>query len=96
MNKFEGMEDKFFVINKKRLEELAQAGGIEYCRMFVAAVESFNAAYEKHVKRAMNQKYVVVNQDEPYADKVWGLIRGYNLLRDLQNRNKGGSKDGMD
>ena len=75
------VEDKFIVINKKRLQELNDAspwgslglGPNEYVTAFLGALENLNSAYMDTGKE-MNQKYWVVNQDEPYADEVIKLI----------------------
>jgi transcription initiation factor IIE alpha subunit len=75
--------DKFIVINKKRFEELNKAAEISpngYFRNHWAvlklkiAVDEFTEAYERHTGKKLDQKYIVCNQDEPYADKVAALI----------------------
>lgn len=71
-------EEKFIVINKKRFSELVEhsnsglAGLI--VQMFIDHLNSFKAAYQATTGKTLNQKYYVVNQDEPYAEKVLDLI----------------------
>jgi hypothetical protein len=40
------------------------------------ALHEFAEAYEGHTGKKLDQKYIVCNQDEPYADKVAELILG--------------------
>ena len=81
-------EEKFIVINHKRFKELDDVapsrdrmGEAMFSRrhranqMLEEALENWRAAYENDTGKKLNQKYYVVNQDEPYADKVWELIK---------------------
>ncbi len=74
-------EEKFIVINIKRLEELQDAiGGAGMFSIaqevidFQDALKRFVQVYKDNVG-PMNQQYYVVNQDEPYAPDVWKLIK---------------------
>lgn len=58
-------EDKFIVLNKKFLENLSD-------------IESNELMYLMSKAGSENDNYYyVVNQDEPYADRVWELISDY-------------------
>ena len=76
-------ENKFIVINRKRFDELLEADerfnvGLakRKIRKIEAAIEDFIFFYEYTTGKKMDQKYIVCNQDEPYAEKVWDLILG--------------------
>jgi hypothetical protein len=80
MSNFE--ENKFIVINRKRIDELRNAKGSKhlekYCigaaKHFEDALLMFNNAYEDFVNKKLDQKYFVCNQDEPYAQEVIDCI----------------------
>lgn len=69
-------EDKFIVINWKRLEELSETGHQGYLSAegFRRELGKFVTRYEQRTGKTMDQQYIVCNQDEPYAEKVWDLI----------------------
>ena len=83
-------EEKFIVLNKKRLEELNECTPQDMNDLIVRdnpsvmvlkqAIQNFKEAYEADCGKLLNQKYYVVNQDEPYADNVIKFI--------LDNENK--------
>ena len=74
-------EEKFIVINTKRLKELDN----EISTMFdisheandklIKAIDEWSKTYREYTGKNLDQKYYVVNQDEPYADEVWELIK---------------------
>lgn len=71
---------KFIVINKKRLSELNAKhfsgffGGHQSCFRLELAISDFITDYETSVNKKMDQKYIVCNQDEPYAEEVARII----------------------
>jgi hypothetical protein len=78
-------QDKFIVINRRRFEELNAMKGFgpdAYLQSHSAilnlklALENFQDAYEAETGKPLNQKYIVVNQDEPYAEEVARLVLG--------------------
>lgn len=47
------------------------------CKEVIAlkkSINDFTKAYEKRVGKELNQKYLVCNQDEPYAEQVKNII----------------------
>ena len=72
------LEEKFIVLNKKRLDELNEYASTfsshpavkKLCR----ALDDFKEAYEADTEKSMGQQYYVCNQDEPYADEVIRII----------------------
>jgi hypothetical protein len=87
----EGIEYKFIVINKKRFEEMKECSlkvddkgktlfqaGVAVSK-FLAALHEFSLEYSKITGKDLDQKYLVVNQDEPYAEEVWKLIKNKSL-----------------
>jgi len=60
-------ENKFVVINKKYLKVLYEINP--------QAVMNFINAYINIAPFLPAHKYYVVNQDEPYADKIWEIIK---------------------
>ena len=56
----EKKEDKFIVINKKHLVRLS-CHSIDLLNEILSEIENLN-------------KYIVCNQDEPYAEQVWQII----------------------
>ena len=69
-------ENKFIVINKKRFNELESEEGIITGLALIDCISRFRRAYEKDTGKKMNQRYIVCNQDEPYAEKVKAIILG--------------------
>lgn len=74
-------EEKFIVINKKRLQELNEVCGkgrwfpiADAVSDLEDAINHFVESYEANVDKKLNQKYYVVNQDEPYASEVFKII----------------------
>jgi hypothetical protein len=69
-NLAEYKQEMFFVINKKRIEEVSK----ETAEKFVNALYQFSLDYERETGHELKQKYFVVNQDEPYAKDVLDFI----------------------
>ena len=78
-------EEKFIVINRKHIEEYEKCWREKYAfsklypevpqvRNLLDAIEMFTEAYEAYMGKTLNQKYYVVNQDEPYAENVIKFI----------------------
>ena len=74
------LEDKFIVINKKRFDELDNAVA-EWSIVkgagdrLMKAIQKFVDRYKWYVAgKSMDQKYIVCNQDEPYAEEVARII----------------------
>jgi hypothetical protein len=74
-------DDKFIVINRKRFEELNNIfheAGFNSSQPAVSslaeALGMFVKRYEYVTGRSLNQKYLVCNQDEPYALFVKALV----------------------
>jgi hypothetical protein len=74
-------EEKFLVINFKRFNELNSVfpryEHDQDCKPvgnLITALRRFQKNYEKHTGKDLDQKYIVCNQDEPYADDVWNII----------------------
>ena len=71
-------EEKFIVLNVKRMEELNE------CMPYLAehpsvielttALKRFTLSYRDEVGKPLNQKYYVVNQDESYAKKIIKIV----------------------
>jgi len=74
-------DDMFIVINKKRFAEMGDEGQETY-RLFSYALDSFVQDYEQTTGKSLNQKYLVCNQDEPYAERVKAIILGTEESRD--------------
>ena len=72
------IEEKFIVINKKRLVELNEVTTSfqphPMCDRLLTLLEEFKQVYENDFGKKLDQKYWVVNQDEPYADQVRDII----------------------
>ena len=74
MGKYENdpqYEHKFFVVKDSTLQQeltsLQQQDSIAYYNVLTFLINVCEAAG--------NKEYLVVNQDEPYADEVWNLIK---------------------
>lgn len=65
-------EEKFIVINTKRFDEMG--GLLPVVKELLDKISNLERVYEVMTNRKMDQKYYVVNQDEPYADEVFRLI----------------------
>lgn len=91
----ENYEEKFIVINIKRIAELAANTAQCKCREsgcgcfnlnpaskegdnLLKALGEFNEAYEERVGRKNDSRYLIVNQDEPYAIDVWKKIEQHH------------------
>ena len=80
MSDFE--EDKFIVINRKRLEEMKSIDSDKWRKKYAKnaaqhledALRLFNNSYKEFVGKKLDQKYYVCNQDEPYAQEVIDCI----------------------
>lgn len=74
-----GYEEKFIVINKKRIAELKEKGswGQDHAAILglQSALHHFENACRAHDIR-YDQKYIVCNQDEPYAQEILDIILG--------------------
>lgn len=89
---FDDIEDKFIVINKKRFEEMYHRNWKEHpddvvwihgktiINRFKDSFNKFVTAWEQCTGKEMNQKYIVINQDEPYAEEVWNIIKNYEKM----------------
>ncbi|MFP3041864.1 hypothetical protein LQZ19_08585 [Treponema primitia] len=75
--------DRFIVINQKRFDELNEkekTGPDSFFQSSIAvlkvyeALNNFSTEYEKSTGKKLNQKYIVCNQDEPYAEEVARII----------------------
>ena len=66
------IEEKFIVINKQHLIELLDVPE------FVVIVSNFKKAMDVLSTILPQNKYYVVNRDEPYAQQVVDLILGKN------------------
>jgi len=89
MNKFIGIEEKFIVLNTKRFEEMNK----EYRAAFdtkadhpavtrlIEALERFALSYQETTGKQLTQKYIAFNQDEPYANALWEVIREFEVLK---------------
>lgn len=86
-------EDKFIVINRKRLTELNEQfplgvrgfGSNKQVLDFIDTLNNLVHFYQDNIGQ-MNQKYYVVNQDEPYADQIWEIIKKGEEEKERQNR----------
>jgi hypothetical protein len=72
-------EEKFIVINKNKIMELAEKEKNlpDYSKkatLLLRAIDCFCDAYKKYTGKKLNQKYYVCNQDEPYAKKIIDII----------------------
>jgi hypothetical protein len=77
-------DDKFIVINRKRFKKLNNAAGHANPRGYFsshlsvlkleAALYNFAKNYEEATGKKLDQKYIVCNQDESYANEVAALI----------------------
>ena len=81
-------ENKFIVINLKRFEEIDDLGGngTRARRKLLDALRTFNQEYQQKTGKKMNQKYVVCNKDEPYANAVWEIIKAGENMKTRQKR----------
>lgn len=82
MNRELEKEDKFIVINKKRFEEMG--GALPIVIDLLKTISEFERVYEVMTKKKVDQKYIVCNQDEPYAEAVWDLILNRIVFSDLK------------
>lgn len=64
------INNMFIVINKKRLCEVLPSTA----KILDDAFEKFERCYKLETGKELDQKYIVCNQDEPYAEKVWNAI----------------------
>lgn len=80
-------EEKFIVINRKRFDELSKIGkfGPVFVESFQNALKDFISYYEGWTGKKLNQKYYVVNQDEPYADDVIKIILDGETVKESIN-----------
>jgi len=81
-------EDMFIVINKKRFQEIAFIDGYlnfhddPVVQKFYTALCDLAKSYLLLTGFRMDQKYIVCNQDEPYAEQVKAIILGQPDPRD--------------
>ena len=86
-------EEKFIVINLKRFEELNDEYSAPWrdhpaVEKLNEALTDFTEAYESDVGKPLDQKYYVVNQDEPYADNVIKFILDNETKKEKINEDK--------
>ena len=86
-------EDKFLVLNSMKLSDLFDKWGIEIERgVFsvvkgedeekVQMVEGFLGVLNFYNMEYGDKAYVVVNQDEPYAEAVWDIIIAFETMKE--------------
>ncbi len=63
-------EDKFIVIKRSDLRRLHPSSRAMFCEI----IDEINQHRAMVQGKFDKPKYYVVNQDEPYADKVWEVI----------------------
>lgn len=90
-------EEKFIVINNKVLARLNNNWNSDMPRKikdelhpnvvnFQYALRSLNNAYAKVTgKELIDNKYIICNQDEPYADEVLKVILDGESEKELKN-----------
>ena len=84
-------EEKFIVINKKHIEELNDICGGAFFQgateilILEKALDDFRKAYEENTDKLLNQKYYVVNQDEPYAKNIIKFILDNETKKEQSN-----------
>lgn len=88
-------EDKFVVINKKRVVELNECTPQDKDSLVVhehpvalnleSALKLFKDSYESDVGKPLDQKYYVVNQDESYAKNVIRFILDNETAKENKN-----------
>lgn len=80
-------EDKFFVLNTKKIIDLPLS---DEFNEFVTKISEVVELYESLIGESMeNKKYYVCNQDEPYANKVWEIIeKGEDSKLNPQDKKK--------
>ena len=89
-------EEKFIVINKKHIEEyglkLAEQPGMSkfykdnpVSGNLINALIIFQVEYERITGKRLNQKYYVVNQDEPYSDNIIKIILDNENQKEKEN-----------
>lgn len=83
-------EEKFIVINRKHLKELAAYDVFSSNTVFDLnnAVKRFLQCYEGRMKKKIDQKYYVCNQDEPYAQKVIDTIIEGETSKEIEDKFK--------
>lgn len=75
MKKFN--DDMFIVVNKKRFKELKDSDPDRSAVIrLIDSLDNFSKVYTKKTGKPLNQKYLVCNQDEPYAERVKAIILG--------------------
>lgn len=63
-------EDKFFVLNRKDMNKYLTSN--QRCQVFEAGIQIFES---RQVEGKKDNKYLVVNTDEPYADEVIEILK---------------------
>ena len=63
-------EDKYFVL---KLDDLAEYTTPEE-RLFLDKISAQISEWRRRDKREPHNRYIVCNQDEPYANEVWQAI----------------------
>lgn len=76
--------NKFLVINYKRFQELDEVDNTSDWsynhpanKMLRKAITEWEEAYKNDTGKKLDQKYYVVNQDEPYANEILAIIEKY-------------------
>ena len=75
-------EQKFIVINYKRFDEMNTfIEGKECVNRFIKAGTQFEEDYERITGKKLDQNYIVINEDEPYIQKIYKIM---NLDRSIK------------
>lgn len=82
MSEFTTKENKYFVL---KLDDLAEYTTTEE-RLFLDKVAVQIAEGRRRDKREPYNRYVVCNQDEPYAENVWRAILNGEDAKQVQAR----------
>ena len=90
----EKVENKFFVINRKRFKEIKDADDGTFGLLIPNAIDRVNEStrdfaklYEYVTGKSMDQMYWVCNQDEPYAEDIKKIIlTNGEYIKSLQSK----------
>ena len=66
--------DKFIVIKTEDFLEAAKAA--PHIKGAMTAIDNAVTSLRRRTGRTVMPQYIVCNQDEPYADRVWDVILG--------------------
>lgn len=70
MKRPEKVANKFLVVNTKIIEAVSSGTS----EAFLVSLNRMIDEYEEKTGKKLSNQYVVCNQDESYADKVWEVI----------------------